>query len=521
MMDETIISPNDEKIRLFIEEHTKRERTQAEIDSFLSGLDSVTFDRKRKEMAKALGLRSATLDDLFKRSRTEDEDSLSGSALEFPEVEPWPETVDGSALLDEIHDLFKRHIVISNESLTIVTLWTVFSWIFDLFDTCSILFVTSPQKRCGKTTLLGILTRLLYRVLAASNITASALFRVIEKARPSLVIDEADSFVKDNEDLRGIVNSGHTRTGAFVIRTVGDEHEPRKFSTWGPKVFAGIGSALPDTLEDRSIRLELKRKTKLEKTQKVRAHVIDPKCREIASKIARWTQDHLEDFGTQKTCLPEIDNDRAYDNWTPLGVIATVAGRHWPERVKVAFLLIEGLDDPTETEPLSIELLRALKEIFDGNKNQISTHDLVESLRSDPDGPWETGINYGRGLDARSLSKFLKPFGIRPHTIRIGNSTPKGYQKADFTDAFSRYLSQKNISDLENPENYPPHDTNKDQSHFSRKNHPTQESFVVDEKSSQSPNGSHCVNVSDKNPVSGKMEHFSEERDPVSVPFDL
>lgn len=514
-MDDQSISPDNEKIRIFLEDHGKRARTETEITSFLSSFDSVTFDRRRKELAKPLGLRPGTLDELFKQSRPEGTDTLSGSSLEFPEVEPWPEPVDGAALLNELREFFKRYIVLSTEGLTIATLWVVFSWIFDLFDTCPILFVTSPQKRCGKTTLLGLLTRLLSRVLAASNITASALFRVIEKAKPSLVMDEADAFVKDSEDLRGIVNSGHTRTSAFVIRTVGDDHEPRKFSTWAPKVFAGIGSALPETLEDRSIRLELKRKTKTEKVSRIRGYVVDPQCREIVQKIARWTQDHEMDFMTQDANIPEIDNDRAYDNWTPLAVIADVAGGQWPGLIKEAFLAIEGGADPTDTEPLSIELLRGIKRVFtDKNVDRLSTHDLVEALRTDPESPWDSGINNGRGLDARSLSRFLKPFGIRPDGIRIGNATPNGYKLDWFSDAFSRYIPESPEKTSTGPQSGTVA-TEKDFSDIHK------DKDVEDKKTSQDPYSRHCGSVEDKTPVSEKMESFSEDVDPVSVPFNL
>ena len=74
------------------------------------------------------------------------------------------------------------------------------------------------------------------RPLAASSITPASLFRVVELVRPTLLIDEADTFATDNDELRGIINSGHSRDSAHVIRTVGDDHEPRSFSTWCPKL---------------------------------------------------------------------------------------------------------------------------------------------------------------------------------------------------------------------------------------------------------------------------------------------
>jgi hypothetical protein len=78
--------------------------------------------------------------------------------------------------------------------------------------------LVSPTKRCGKTSVMIVLQYLTPRSELASNITASALFRYIEEVKPTLLIDEADSFAKDNEELRGILNSGHTKVAAYVIR---------------------------------------------------------------------------------------------------------------------------------------------------------------------------------------------------------------------------------------------------------------------------------------------------------------
>ncbi len=108
------------------------------------------------------------------------------------------------------------------------------------------LAITSPVKRCGKTLLLIVLGAIVPRRLFASNVTPAVLFRTIEKYRPTLLIDEADMFIRENDELRGVLNSGHTRTTAIVIRAVGDDHDPRAFSTWCPKAVALIGR-LPDT----------------------------------------------------------------------------------------------------------------------------------------------------------------------------------------------------------------------------------------------------------------------------------
>src|SRR5262249_47237095 len=49
------------------------------------------------------------------------------------------------------------------------------------------------------------------RALTTSNITAPALFRTIEQCGPTLLTDESDTFAAENGELRGVINSGHTR----------------------------------------------------------------------------------------------------------------------------------------------------------------------------------------------------------------------------------------------------------------------------------------------------------------------
>src|SRR5215831_11442204 len=136
-------------------------------------------------------------------------------------------------------------------------LWIVFTYALDAFDEAPILALCSPLKRCGKTTTEDLTAALAQRPLTAANITVAALYRTVEQFAPTLIVDEADTFLLTNLALRGIINSGHTRATAFVIRTAG--HEPRLFSTWGARMIALIGR-LPATLEDRAIVLPMRRR---------------------------------------------------------------------------------------------------------------------------------------------------------------------------------------------------------------------------------------------------------------------
>jgi len=70
------------------------------------------------------------------------------------------------------------------------------------------------------------------------------------------LIAKIDGAVRHNEDLRGVVDARHQRDGA-VIRTFGDDHEPRRFSVWAPLVIVAIRH-LGGTIEDRSIKIPMR-----------------------------------------------------------------------------------------------------------------------------------------------------------------------------------------------------------------------------------------------------------------------
>jgi len=189
----------------------------------------------------------------------------------------------------------------------------------------------SPTKRCGKTSVLILLQYLTPRSELASNISAAALFRYIEKEHPTLLIDEADSFVKDNEQLRGILNSGHTKTAAYVIRTVevNGDHQPHRFSTWAPKAIATI-RALADTLEDRAVVVQLQRKPPGAKVERLRKRD-NERCAGLRSQAARWAEDNFDKLVDPDPQVPDALNDRAADNWRPLLAIADLVGGEWPQ----------------------------------------------------------------------------------------------------------------------------------------------------------------------------------------------
>lgn len=402
----------------------------------LAKLSSLKYEQERSAAVKRLGIRATALDRLVNAARSRK--SVTDTDDLFPVVEPWPESVDLARLLDEIRRTMRRFIVCEEPVLSAVALWVAFTWLIDRVQVAPLLVITAPEKRCGKSVLLTLVKRLSYRPLAAANISMAAVFRAIDACAPTLVIDEADTFLGRNEELRGILNSGHTRETAFVIRLEGDDHELRLFSTWGAKAIAGIGH-LAETIMDRSIETELRRKLGGEVVEKLR-HADPEDFNRLTRMLARFAEDAGEDIGQARPELPAELNDRAQDNWEPLLAIADYAGGHWPETARAAALKLSGSSH--EALSVSVELLADIRDIFEQRRcDRIATADLLAALIADEERPWAT-YSRGRPITPRALAKLLGEYGIASGNQWCGHGVVrKGFTRGQFEDAFSRYLS--------------------------------------------------------------------------------
>jgi putative DNA primase/helicase len=313
-----------------------------------------------------------------------DDEAGQGRLIKFAEIEPWQEPVDGALLLGTIVVQLKRYVMLPDVAASAVALWIVHTRCFHLFNISPRLGALSPEKRCGKTTLLRFLQSLVS--IAAANITAAAMFRTIEKYKPSLLIDEAVTFLPDNEELRGVINSGHEREGQ-VIRLVGDDHEPSAFSTFCPTAIAAIGS-LTGTIEDRSITIPMRRRLPNEMVEPLRIERAEH-LGELRSKIGRWVADNSTALQFADPETPEALHDRASDNWRPLLAIADCARWDWPQRARAAAVALSAQAGEQSEQSRGVLLLTDIHRIFDSkataggaDTKRISSTGLVDALTS-------------------------------------------------------------------------------------------------------------------------------------------
>ncbi len=347
-----------------IAEETPPETTEVIIKR-LANLSDIDYESIRVDEAKKANLRVNKLDEFVEKEKGIIEVD-SGSVVE--EIEPWPDSVNGTDLLDNMAKQLSDHVILPRGTAVSLAVWVLGSYAMDAWSIWPKVLISSPEKRCGKTTLLEALEALTHKALLSSSITTSAIFRSIEAFRPTMIIDEADTFMADNPELNGIINAGHRKRAAFVIRSesIGNTFTPKKFNVWCPMIIAGIGKQ-KDTLQDRSIKIEMRRKLPEESAKRMPSDFFE-RNQILRRQCLRWAQDNITNLKKAKPDVPACGNDRAEDNWLSLFAVSNVAGGSWPDKVLASYRLftIQDLDD----EAIGSKLLSDIKEIFeaDGDK---------------------------------------------------------------------------------------------------------------------------------------------------------
>lgn len=205
----------------------------------------------------------------------------------------------------------RNYVVVPEEDLVILTVWAMHTW---LFSPACVTPPTTPylyiagDKGSGKTTLgqdvMGLIVR---SAISTVSITGAGMFRLIGgsedengesnvNAAPTLTVDEVDTIYSGGKDegLRAILNTGYRR-GATVPRVVGKQ--VINYPTFCPKILMGIlNGHLPDTVTDRSIRIDMHRASaeEMQTVEDFFHYEAEDEGAEIANDLALWAQRHSQ-----------------------------------------------------------------------------------------------------------------------------------------------------------------------------------------------------------------------------------
>jgi hypothetical protein len=379
-----------------------------------------------------------------------DTGSGGGGSVDERSVRPAP--------LDLIRHILQRYLHLTVHQFVAVALWIAHTFLFNRFAITPRLAVESPVRGCGKTTLLNIIKTLAFKTIKSDHVTAAVLFRLIDRDRPTLLLDEADNQDLPNDPtLRAVINSGHHCDGKIMRYLDG---RIQSFSTFAPLAFATI-SKLPLPILHRSIVIHMERSPSETLTR------FDPKtiveqaedCDIIYRETFLWARQIQLN---PDPAMPEGLRNRPADNWRVLLSIADACGPAWGELAREAAVdLSKGQD-----EDFGVMLLSDIRDVFDRRPtvDRLASAVLVADLIEMPHGLWSEwrgprDDQTPRKLSQGEMARMLSPFGIRPKTIwppRRGTRgrSAKGYHRTQFEAAWASYCDgtpaqHSNVRNLE------------------------------------------------------------------------
>jgi putative DNA primase/helicase len=428
---------------------------------------TIEYDKRRVAIAKRFGLRVKIMDAEVQAAMNAQAEQDTEDEFDFKPIEPWDHEVDGSVLLGDLVTFINRFVIFGKDKddALIVALWSVGTYLIEEFNVFPRLGLTSPLENCGKSTVLEIEEHLVYRPLSSDSITASVLFRAVDEWKPTLLLDELDKFLEKNDELKGMLNSGHKKNGRAIRNVlVNDKYKPTLFRSYCALAYGMIGKP-EGTLFSRSINIGMERKSAGEKTEKFRPNEYDEikgKLVEFVRKIVRWTNDHREEVRKSRPDTSHLAN-RAEDNWQPLLKIAAVIGGEWPGRTLAA----SGFTPPRSKEKDGEILLHDIRDIiYTRNLNlddkhrlkNIPTEVLLADLCVQKQSTWYRFHNHNANtpLDQSDLADLLRDFHISPKLLAVSETAQKtlypkaepkrnvkrrGYRLTDFEEAFAKYLT--------------------------------------------------------------------------------
>ncbi len=361
-------------------------------------------------------------------------------------------------VVEETAAFLSTFIVLPEYADTVIAAWVLAAWMIKSWDRFPHLAISSPEKRCGKSTLLDLLALIVPKPLPASNPSPAVIYRVIEGTQPTLILDEAQSLSRkgseSGEVVRELLNAGIGKKSQ-VLRCGGGKQEfkVKKFSIYSPKIFAMIGD-VDGVLADRSISISMRRMVKNQdhEVERFIYRKVEARAAEIKSKLEEFAKEFSEKAADLYSEMEpfNIDNARMADLLTPLQVVLTLDN---PGNLDILLAYAQSLEEAEkrkESQTPKVKLLRACREIYtEEDVPFMETKILIDHLIARTEEPW-VRWNKGAGMSPESLALLLRPFGISSGHNRA--RTKRGYYRQDFEEAWKSYLPPlKNLSNPSKP----------------------------------------------------------------------
>jgi hypothetical protein len=354
----------------------------------------------------------------------------------------------GPELLERLELFLRRFVVMGEDLPALLALWLTGTYCYTVFEYFPYLVLRSPEKRCGKSRTLDLISLLGFNAhQPTTSPTEAQIFREPREDGGVQIYDELEGMTGDKERwsaVTSVLNAGFHR-GQVVTRyrKTSQGQQKETFETFVPRAIASI-SSLETTLEDRSIMLMMQRLLPEQQTERFSLRRLDHDAQILRDDLyifALTTASMIAELYDEAEFpgLSGLDH-RAVDLWEPVLSIAAVidaSGRTGALTDRMT-RLAERLGgerasrSADDTNPAIIEVLSEC--LLLGSETKISTHDLAEKVCLHLG--WES-------LTPKALSNRLHPLGLKSTRWREGKELRRGYvfTREQIDDLARRYTT--------------------------------------------------------------------------------
>src|SRR5712692_3710278 len=367
-------------------------------------------------------------------------------------------TATGAELLAALREFFTRFAFFRDKRLPLLlAAWTLGTYCYRVFRVFPYLALRSPDKRCGKSRVLDLLSLLAFNASPRLvHLTESIVFRSPSRNGGTMLLDEVEALKNADKDnfagLLATLNSGFERGGSVLRneKNANGNFEQTNFDTYCPRALAGINT-LTDTLEDRSVIILMQRKLAREKTERFSPSRLEEEAQALRDRCYLWALTHAVDlaavYDQADSAFPALTSldDRARDLWEPLVSLMALADGERGDRQTTFTDELTGLArdlcqvrDGAAYDSTVVQIVQALQRIV-AEKRQAGlwqaqadvtltptelTALLKEKLR------WEK-------LSTKGLAIRLNPLGLVSKSTREEETAIRAY-----------HLSEQNLAEL-------------------------------------------------------------------------
>lgn len=374
-------------------------------------------------------------------------------------VEDFP-VQDNTKELAALVEFLRRYLVCDEHHFTVLALWIIHTWCFELFSTAVYLNVRSPEPQSGKTLCLDLLDLLCRSPWLAPGADSRTVVQKLLKGEPratqaetserplgcTFLLDDCQHTLgpSERQPLVAMLNSGVRAASRYV-------RGGRRYCLFGPKAFAA-NTPLPHSLAARCIPVVLMRKPSSAGVSRFIPAEARAQATHLLAWLADWQKSNASALARQYARYGVIDfaatapTPHAQECADPLLCIADVIGGPWPERARAALASMFHCAETT----MSVQLLSDIRLWFHvrGNPAYLSSSDLLAALATLDHRQWSAWpANSGRRLAA-----LLHPFGIFSRNLHSSGRVFKGYLLKNLQGAFDRYLPPLRIGSAAKPQ---------------------------------------------------------------------